>query len=122
MPFQPGNRFGKAGRPPLALRRPELLLPLVFQAGGVSWTKDYIRLYTKQRDKGQLSSSEKATFKLLNDLMPYLCTTIKLKEIDPNGAPARDMEESKVFAEQAQKLIQQLNENGADTGTKKAGD
>lgn len=102
--FQKGNRLGK-GRPKVSLKKPELLLPLVFSNSCINWANDFCMLYKKMK-KEELTLAEKAHLKFLMELMPYLCTKVQLKEIE-DKLP-RTPTQSSAYAKDAMDLIKQL--------------
>jgi hypothetical protein len=78
--FQPGNKYGK-GRPKISLNKPELLLPVIFQKHRINWAEDFGRLYKASRIR-ELTKAEYHQYKTLQELLPYLCTKISVKDLD----------------------------------------
>lgn len=104
--FTPGNKaaLGK-GRPKLSLTKPELLLPALFNKGGINWAADFLRLYRNMKTR-PLTPEEGNLLKFFMEFMPYLCTKVQLKEI--MGSAATTPQESKTNAEQTSKLLKAL--------------
>jgi hypothetical protein len=78
--FTPGNKLGR-GRPNISLNKPELLLPIILLKGKVNWANDFIELY-KTRKKRALTQEEFGRYKMLVELLPYLCTKVNVKDLD----------------------------------------
>jgi len=100
--FQKGNKFGGAKK---CLTKPELLLPLVFGSSQINWAKDFCHLYRTLR-KRQLTIVEQGHFRVLLELLPYLCTKVQLKEI--SDKMPRSPGESAANAKQTSDLLRAL--------------
>lgn len=76
--FKKGNSYGK-GRPRVALSKPDVLLPAIFNKANINWANDFTKLY-KARKVRALTPDEAMTFKMLYELLPYLVTKVNIKE------------------------------------------
>jgi len=114
--FSKGNKYGK-GRPPYALKTPEILLPVIFAKGNLAWGKDLIHYYRKLRDDPTaITKEEKEHFKLLFDLLPFLITKISAKDMDLERMLSR--ESVQAAQNQTNELVKLLeNENQSQSKT-----
>lgn len=112
--FQKGNKLGK-GRPRISLSKPELLLPVVFQKHKINWAEDFGRLY-KLKKQRKLTAEEHETFKMLMDLMPFLCTKVNVKDLEASKFVSES--DKTAMTDQANALIKAL-ENGSISSSEK---
>lgn len=108
MPFEKGNQLSK-GRPRISLTKPELLLPAVFNKGGVNWANDFLHLYRNMKVR-KLTNEETNLLAFFEKFMPYLCTKVQLKEI--MGKESISPAESVDNAKQTHMLLKALEAEG----------
>ncbi len=106
--FQKGNKLGH-GRPRIALNKPELLLPIIFQKSRINWAEDFAKLY-KIKKLRRFTLEEKETFVTLLALMPYLCTKVAVKDLD--FSKWHDEKDKAIMDKQTQELIKALENDG----------
>lgn len=92
--FQKGNKAA-ANRPKISLTKPELLLPAIFNKGGVNWAADFLKIYRAMKER-QLNAQEASLMAFYERFMPYLCTKVQLKELTgENSTPAQSVANAK---------------------------